>query len=111
MELKKGSVPVPVIETLDVEVNRKWAEFETLSFSDMSAQSLIGAEAYQSSTPQASQSLVGSQTYHSSPQDDEHTLVTGSQTDSTNSKEAFPPINAQTIQTNRAEALQKEVSG
>lgn len=110
MELKKGSVPVPVIETMDVEVNRKWAEFETLSFSDMSAQSLIGAQEHQSSTPQASQSPVGSQAYHSSPEDADHTPVTGSKTDSTNSKEAFPSINgAQTIQTNTAEALQKEV--
>ncbi|KAG7238439.1 hypothetical protein INR49_030946 [Caranx melampygus] len=109
MELKKGSVPVPVIETMDLEVNRKWAEFETLSFRDMSAQSLIGAQVYQSSIPQASQSPVDSQAYHSSPEDAEHKPVTGSKTDSTNSKEAFPSINgAQTIQTNTAEALQKE---
>ncbi|XP_018520625.1 myosin phosphatase Rho-interacting protein [Lates calcarifer] len=108
MELKKGSVPVPVIETLDSEVSRKWAEFETLPFRDMSVQSLIGAQAYQSSTPQASQSLVNSQTYQSSPEEAERS-VTDSQTDLTSSKEALPSINgAQTIQTNTAEALQKE---
>lgn len=111
MELKKGSVPVPVIETLDSEVSRKWAEFETLPFRDMSVQSLIGAQAYQSSTPQASQSLVNSQTYQSSPEEAERS-VTDSQTDLTSSKEALPSINgAQTIQTNTAEALQKEVRG
>ncbi|XP_055081226.1 myosin phosphatase Rho-interacting protein-like [Periophthalmus magnuspinnatus] len=42
MELKKGSVPIPVIDTIDTEVNRKWSEFERLSFRDMTAQSLIG---------------------------------------------------------------------
>lgn len=109
MELKKGSVPVPVIETMDSEVNRKWAEFETLSFRDMSAQSLIGAQAYQSSTQQASQSLVSSQTYQSSPEEAEQS-VTASQTDLSSSKGALPSVNgAQTVQTNKAEALQKEV--
>lgn len=95
MELKKGSVPVPVIETMDSEVNRKWAEFETLPFRDMSAQSLIGAQAYQSSTLEASKSLVSSQTYQLSPEE----AVSGSQ-----------PINdVQTSQTSTAEALKKEV--
>ncbi|XP_070777221.1 myosin phosphatase Rho-interacting protein-like [Enoplosus armatus] len=108
MELKRGCVPVPVIETMDSEVNMKWTEFETLSFSSMSAQSLIGAQAYQSSTPQASQSLVSAQTYQSSPEEVEHT-VTGPQTDISSSKGALPSINgAQTIQTNTAEVLQKE---
>ncbi len=109
MELKSGSVPVPVIETMDSEVNTKWAEFETLSFRDMSAQSLIGAQAYQSSTQQASQSLVSSQTYQSSPEDAKQS-VTESETDKSNSKGTLPSINgAQTIQTNTAEALQREV--
>ncbi|XP_071329363.1 TRIO and F-actin-binding protein-like isoform X2 [Trachinotus anak] len=104
MELKKGSLPVPIIETMDSEVHRKWVEFETLSFRDMSAQSLIGAQAFQSSTTQTSLSVVSSQ----SPEDAEHS-VTGSQTDLPNSKGAPPPINgAQTIQINTAEALQKE---
>ncbi|XP_049424547.1 myosin phosphatase Rho-interacting protein-like [Epinephelus fuscoguttatus] len=108
MELKRGSVPVPVIETLDSEVNRKWVEFETMSFRDMSAQTLIGAQAYQSSTPQASQSLVSSQAYQSSPEEAEQSL-TDSQSNISSSKGALPSINgAQTIQTNKAEALQKE---
>ncbi|XP_029299332.1 TRIO and F-actin-binding protein-like [Cottoperca gobio] len=108
MELKRGSVPVPVIETMDSEVNRKWVEFETLSFTEMSEQSLIGAQAHQSSTPQASQSLVSSQTYQSSPEEAEQS-ATGLQTDISSPKEALPSINgAQTIQTNKAEALQKE---
>eukprot|EP00064_Thunnus_orientalis_P016782 superscaffoldBa00003403_g16853 len=108
MELKKGSIPVPVIETMDSEVNRKWTEFERLSFRDMSAQSLIGTQAYESSTPQPSQSLVSPQTYQLSPGEAEQS-VTGSQTDTSSSKGALPSLNsAQTIQTNKAEALQKE---
>lgn len=98
MELKKGSVPVPVIETMDSEVNRKWTEFETLLFRDMSAQTLIGAQAYQSSTLEASESPDSSQTYHLSPEEAEQS-VSGSK-----------PINGvQTNQTNTAEALKKEV--
>lgn len=109
MELKKGSVTVPVIQTMDSEVNRKWAEFETLSFRDMSAQSLIGAQACQSSTPQASQSIVSPQTYKLSPEEAELS-VTGSQIDITSSKGALPSLNCvQTSQTNTAESLQKEV--
>ncbi|XP_058495554.1 TRIO and F-actin-binding protein-like [Solea solea] len=110
MELKKGSVPVPVIETMDSEVNMKWVEFETLSFSDMSAQSLIGAQANQSSTPQASQPLVSTHNYESSlsPKEAEP-CVTGSKTDLTNAKEAPPSDSCvPSIQTNAAEALQKE---
>lgn len=109
MELKRGSVPVPVIETLDSEVNLKWAEFETMSFRDMTAQSLIGAQAYQSSTAQASQSLVSSQTYQSSPEKAEQSVIV-SETDLSSVKVALPSINGvQTVQTNTAEALQKEV--
>ncbi|KAG8014853.1 TRIO and F-actin-binding protein [Nibea albiflora] len=101
MELKRGNVPIPVIETLDSEVSRKWAELETLSFSGMTAQSLIGAQAYQSNTPQT---LVSSQTYQSSPEE-----VEQSETDMSSSKGALPSMNgAQNIQTNTAEALQKE---
>uniref|UniRef100_A0A3P9M1G9 PH domain-containing protein n=1 Tax=Oryzias latipes TaxID=8090 RepID=A0A3P9M1G9_ORYLA len=62
MELKRGSVPVPVTETIDSELNRKWAEFETLSFSEMSPQSLIGAQVYPSDTQQ--QSIDLSRTHH-----------------------------------------------
>lgn len=101
MELKRGSVPVPVIETMDTEVNMKWAEFEKLSFRDMSAQSLIGAQAYQSRPPQASQPLVSSQTYQSSPDEAEQSINV-SQTDISSSN------GAQSSQTNTAEALQKE---
>ncbi len=75
VELKRGSVPVPVIETMDSEVSRKWAELEKLSFKEMSPQSLIGAQAYQSSTQQASQSLVSSQTYQSSPEETEQAVT------------------------------------
>ncbi|XP_030594853.1 TRIO and F-actin-binding protein-like [Archocentrus centrarchus] len=108
MELKKGSVPVPVIETIDFEVNRKWAEFETMSVQDMSAQSLIGAQAYQSSTPQASASLLTPQTDHSSPEEANQS-VPGSKNNTSNIKEAPSSINgAQTTQMNIAEALQKE---
>ncbi|XP_038569853.1 TRIO and F-actin-binding protein-like [Micropterus salmoides] len=108
MELKRGNIPVPIIETMDSEVNRKWTEFETLSFRDMSAQSLIGDQANQSSTLQASQSLIGSQTYQSGPEEVEQS-VTSSQTDISSAKGALPDINgAQTSQTNTAEALQKE---
>lgn len=108
MELKKGSVPVPVIETMDSEVNRKWVEFETMSFQDMSSQSLIGTQAYQSSTAQASASLLTPQRDHSPPQEVNQS-VTGSQTDTSNMKEAPPSINGAQITMNTAEALQKEV--
>lgn len=107
MELKKGSISVPVIETMDSEVNRKWIEFERLSFRDMSAQSLIGAQAYQSSIPQAFQSPVSLQTFQLVPGDAEQS-VTGLETDKSCSNEVLPSLNgAQTIQTNKA--LQKEV--
>ncbi|KAJ4944906.1 hypothetical protein JOQ06_013445 [Pogonophryne albipinna] len=106
MELKRGSVPVPVIETLDSEVNRKWVELEALSFRD--AQALIGAQAHQSSTAQATLTVVTSQAHQSSPEEAEQS-ATSSQTDKLSSKEALPSINgAQEIQTNKAEALQKE---
>lgn len=61
MELKSGNVPVPVIDTVDSEVNMKWTELESLSFRDMSAQSLIGAEVHRSSALQRSLSHLGSQ--------------------------------------------------
>lgn len=109
MDLKRGTVPFPVIKTMDSEVSKKWAEFEHLSFRDMSAQSLIGAQAYQSSTLQTSQSHGNSQMYQSSPEEAKYS-VTVSETDVSNSKAALPFINgARAIQTNTAEALQKEV--
>ncbi|KAM9857258.1 TRIO and F-actin-binding protein-like [Aulostomus maculatus] len=105
MELKRGSVPVSVIETMDSEVNRKWVEIERLSFRGMSVQSLIGAQAYQSSTSPASQPLVRTPTHRSTPEEAEQ-FVTFSQTDTSRPKEAPPTING--FQTNTAEALQKE---
>uniref|UniRef100_A0A673CW52 PH domain-containing protein n=2 Tax=Sphaeramia orbicularis TaxID=375764 RepID=A0A673CW52_9TELE len=110
MELKKGSVPVPVIDTIDSEVNRKWSEFERMSFRDMSAQSLIGAQAFQSNAPQVSQSLISSQTFQLNHEEAEESGgVTGPDTDIQSSQRAFPSINgAQNIQSNTAEALQKE---
>ncbi|KAI3353286.1 hypothetical protein L3Q82_019825 [Scortum barcoo] len=108
MELKSGSVPVPVIDTMDSEVSLKWAEFETLSFRDMSAQSLIGAQAYQSSTPQASQSQVSPQKYQSRPEEAKKPF-TESETDKSSSQGALPSMNgALTVQTSTAEALQRE---
>nr|XP_046267802.1 myosin phosphatase Rho-interacting protein-like [Scatophagus argus] len=108
MELKRGSVPVPVIETMDSEVSEKWAEFEKLSFRDMSAQSFIGVQAHQSSTPQASQSLLSSQNYQSRAEEAEQS-VTVSETDISSSEGALPSINAaQAIETHTAEVLQKE---
>lgn len=109
MELKRGSVPAPVIETMDSEVSKKWTEFETLSFGDMSVQSLIGAQAYQSSSPQASQSLDGSNMYQLSGEE-ANQLVSESETNIPNSK--GPPQSTNGVhdfQTNTAEALQKEV--
>lgn len=98
MELKRGSVPVPVIETMDSEVNRKWAEFETLLSGDMSAQSLIGAQADQSSTLEALESPDSSQICHLGPEEVKQS-VRGSQ-----------PINGvQTNQSYTAEALKREV--
>ncbi|CAJ1053496.1 myosin phosphatase Rho-interacting protein-like [Xyrichtys novacula] len=103
MELKKGSVPVPLIETMDSEVSRKWAELETLSFRDISAQSLIGTQAYESSTPQESQTLNIPQTNQMSPEEAKCSVPESECGFSQSS------INgAQTIQTNTAEALQKE---
>ncbi|XP_041840232.1 TRIO and F-actin-binding protein-like isoform X2 [Melanotaenia boesemani] len=108
MELKKGNIPVPVLETLDIEVNRKWTEFETLSFRDMSAQSLIGAQGYQADTTQVSEPLANSQNYHSNLEYAEQS-VTDSQTCMSNSKEALQSINdTQTFQTTTADTLQKE---
>lgn len=109
MELKKGSVPVPVIEMLDSEVSRKWVEFETLSARDMSAQGLIGDQAYRSSTSEGSQSLVSSQTYQLNPEEAKPSF-TSSQTDISNSNGFYQSINGvQNTQTNTAEALKKEV--
>ncbi|KAM4603384.1 TRIO and F-actin-binding protein-like [Polymixia lowei] len=108
MELKKGSVPVPVTGTMDSEVSRKWAEFERMSFRDMTAQSLIGAQNHQSSTEEAFQSRISSQTDQSSPEQAFRSVI-GSQTNKLCSEASLPSVNgAQTIQSNTAEALQRE---
>ncbi|XP_019717693.1 TRIO and F-actin-binding protein-like isoform X1 [Hippocampus comes] len=106
MQLKRGSVPVPVIDTMDSEVSRKWTEFERLSFKDMSAQSLIGAQAYQTITWLASDSRVDTQTCQSRTDKDE-AFVTSSPTDCW--RKAPATLNgSHTVQTNTAEALPKE---
>ncbi|XP_027874832.1 TRIO and F-actin-binding protein-like isoform X1 [Xiphophorus couchianus] len=100
MELKKGNITVPVIETMDSEVNKKWTEFET-SYKDISSQSLIGAQAHQSSSPDLSGSLIYSQMYQPSPDQVNQTCLSSS-------GKALPSINSQILPTNKAEALQKE---
>lgn len=109
MELKAGSVPVPVFDTMDAEVSRKWAQFENLPFRDMSAQSLMGAEANLSSSSHASQSVVDSQMYHSSPEEVK-LPVTASETDKSSSALPSPSLNeAKATTINTTEVLQREV--
>ncbi|KAJ8001770.1 hypothetical protein DPEC_G00172880 [Dallia pectoralis] len=47
LELKTGGVPRAVTHAMDVDVSRKWAEFESLSFRELSALSLIDAQTNQ----------------------------------------------------------------
>lgn len=104
MELKSGRIPVPVIETMDSEVSMKWTELENLSFRDMSAQSLIGMQAYRSSTLQEPLSCVNSQMSLSIQE------VQISETDISKSQEViFSKHGTQAIQTNTAETSEKEV--
>ncbi|XP_077574476.1 uncharacterized protein LOC144197753 [Stigmatopora nigra] len=104
MQLKRGSVPVPVIDTMDSEVSRKWMEFERLSFRDMSAQSLIGTQAYQTIAQQSPDSRVDPQTFQSSTDEDE-AFATSQPIDC--SKEVHATVNgSHIVQTNTA--LQKE---
>lgn len=103
MELKRGSVPVPVTETIDSELNRKWAEFETLSFSDMSPQSLMGAQNYQSETQQ--QFIDDPRTPHLKSEEIEQ-----SEARSLTSISEGDPQSENGVQTPTAETLQKEVS-
>uniref|UniRef100_A0A3Q3KN20 Uncharacterized protein n=1 Tax=Monopterus albus TaxID=43700 RepID=A0A3Q3KN20_MONAL len=75
----------------------------------MSTQSLIGAQDNQSTTTGASPSLISPQTHQLSLETAEES-GTGSHIDVSSSKGALPFINGgQTIQTNTAEALKKEV--
>lgn len=104
MELKSGSVPIPVIETLDSEVSMKWTELENLSFRDMSAQSLIGLQAYRSSALQEPLSYVNSQMSLSIQE------VQISETDILKSQGVlFSKHGTQSIQTSTAETPEKEV--
>lgn len=104
MELKSGSVPIPVIDTMDTEVSRKWTELESLSFRDMSAQSLIGAQVYRSSTLQQPLSHIDSQM---SPSNQE---VQISETDVSRTQVVlFSKHGKQAMLTNMAERSEKEV--
>lgn len=104
MELKSGSVPVPVIDTMDSDVSMKWTELENLSFRDMSAQSLIGAQTYRSSTLQEPLSCVHSQMSLSIPE------VQISETDISKSQGVlFSKHGTRAFQTNTAETSEKEV--
>lgn len=104
MELKSGSVPIPVIDTMDSEVSMKWTELESLSFSDMSAQSLIGAQVYWSSTLQQPLSHVDSQMSPSSRE------VQISETDVSRTQGViFSKHGTQAMKTNMAERSEKEV--
>lgn len=62
MELKRGSAPGHLNETLDSDVSSKWVEFETLSVCDT-----IGAQTHQSSPEEAEQPETASQTDVCSP--------------------------------------------
>lgn len=104
MELKRGSVPVPVIETMDSEVSMKWTELENLSFRDMSAQSLIGVQAFRPSALQEPLSGVNSQMSLSIQE------VQISETDILKSQGVlFSKHGTQANQTNTAETSEKEV--
>nr|XP_057941936.1 myosin phosphatase Rho-interacting protein-like [Doryrhamphus excisus] len=108
MQLKRGSVPVPILDTMDSAVSRKWTELERLSSRGMTAQSLIGAQAYQTITPYSNEPPVDSQTCESSPAREE-AIVTSLPSDTSCSKEASQSMNGlHIVQTNTAEALQKE---
>lgn len=109
MELKAGSVPVPVFDTMDAEVSEKWAQFENLPFRDMSAQSLIGVEAYLLSSSHASQTVVDSQMYHSS-HDEVKLPITPSESEKSSSAPPSPSMNeAKATTINTTEVLQREV--
>ncbi|XP_037553692.1 TRIO and F-actin-binding protein [Nematolebias whitei] len=102
MELKKGNDPA---EAADSEVSRKWAEFETLSFRDLSEPSLFGPQAYPSSTLQESESPASSQTFHRSSGEAGRS---GSQTSLPTLNEAAS-LNGVAMPQKNAAALQQEV--
>ncbi|XP_061766278.1 TRIO and F-actin-binding protein-like [Nerophis ophidion] len=107
MQLKRGSVPVPVIHTMDSQVSKKWTELERLSFRGMTAQSLIGTQAYRTTTPHSGGALDPSQACRSGS-DTLEELVGGLPTDSPCSEEASPPGSGSHLVQNTAESLQKE---
>ncbi|KAM8878801.1 TRIO and F-actin-binding protein-like isoform 2-T2 [Spinachia spinachia] len=94
MELKRGGAPGHLTETMDSDVSSKWVEFETLSVCDMSQQSLIGAQTYQSSPEEAAQPETASQT------DVSNSCINEEQTNQTNKGEALQ---------NKALSLRKQV--
>jgi hypothetical protein len=110
MELKKGSVPVPASDTMDSELNRKWDEFERVSFRDMTPQSLMGAPTHQSGPREDFPPSPRSETYPSS-REETYGPPLGSRTeDDLSDPESSPSMNGgQTAQSGAAEALQKEV--
>ncbi|XP_061685129.1 TRIO and F-actin-binding protein-like isoform X2 [Syngnathoides biaculeatus] len=102
VELKRGSVAVPVIDATDSEVSRKWTEFERLSFRDVSPESLGRAQAYQT----ISDSHVGTQIRQSSP-DEDGAFVTRSPTGA--AKDVAATVNgAPAALINTAKTLPKE---
>lgn len=109
MELKKGSVSDP----LDSELNRKWAEFERVSFRDMTPQSLIGTQTHQSgysnSSTDGTALLPHSETYQSRPEENSGPPI-GSQSNNMSTQLSTAHMNGdQTAPSSAAEALQKEV--
>ncbi|KAL1005828.1 hypothetical protein UPYG_G00064470 [Umbra pygmaea] len=44
LQLKTAGVPAPVTHTMDVDVSKKWAELESLSYREMTERSCIGAQ-------------------------------------------------------------------
>ncbi|KAJ0050578.1 hypothetical protein NL108_005013 [Boleophthalmus pectinirostris] len=108
MELKKGSVPIPVIDTIDTEVNRKWSEFERLSFRDMTAQSLIGNGTLHSNSQQSPDSPSDSQTLQFTHEEPVETVSAAETTNNYVSNTSSLTNGAQNSQTSTAEVLQKE---
>lgn len=102
MELRSGSVPVPVTETMDSDVCIKWTELENLSFRDMSTQSVIGVQAYRSSVLQEPLSCVNSKMSLSVQE------VQISETDKSKSQGV---LFSNGTQTNTAKTSEKEVRG
>ncbi|CAL8273561.1 unnamed protein product [Gadus morhua 'NCC'] len=109
MELKKGSVPVPASDTMDSELNRKWDEFERVSFRDMTPQSLMGVPTHQSGPREDFPPSPRSETYPSSREETYGPLLGSRTEDDLSDPESSPSMNGgQTAQSRAAEALHKE---